>query len=321
MAWQTPKTNWTAADGVTDADMNRIEGNIQLLRTADGILLIDTEGHFVADNVEAALHELYTNTVNGKTAIASAITSMGQEASGGDSYDTLANKIRAISTDANAAVGDVLTGKTFYQGGAKRTGTMPNRGAVIITPGTANQAIAAGYHNGSGYVKGDANLVAGNIKKGVSIFGVSGSVKPGWVLFAASGLYNNYNWGSFVAGYANGTPSSQRISNNAISLSTGSSCGDVAMVTNDPIDLTGIDYVCAVIHPDSYGAQSTYLIADTNKVAPYSTYVARVSGASDAGSLIQGLVLNVSSLSGLYYIRLHLAATSHYIYCYLVSLG
>ena len=28
MAWQTPKTDWTAADGVRDADMNRIEENI-----------------------------------------------------------------------------------------------------------------------------------------------------------------------------------------------------------------------------------------------------------------------------------------------------
>ena len=27
MAWQTPKTNWSAEDGVRDSDMNRIEGN------------------------------------------------------------------------------------------------------------------------------------------------------------------------------------------------------------------------------------------------------------------------------------------------------
>lgn len=28
MAWQTPKTDWTPADGVADADLNRIEGNL-----------------------------------------------------------------------------------------------------------------------------------------------------------------------------------------------------------------------------------------------------------------------------------------------------
>jgi len=35
MAWQTPKTDWTSADGVSDADMNRIEGNIQALAGTD----------------------------------------------------------------------------------------------------------------------------------------------------------------------------------------------------------------------------------------------------------------------------------------------
>lgn len=35
MAWQTPKTNWTSADGVADADFNRIEENIlELYRRA-----------------------------------------------------------------------------------------------------------------------------------------------------------------------------------------------------------------------------------------------------------------------------------------------
>ena len=28
MAWQVPKTDWAAADGVRDTDMNRIEENI-----------------------------------------------------------------------------------------------------------------------------------------------------------------------------------------------------------------------------------------------------------------------------------------------------
>lgn len=32
MAWNTPKTDWKAADGVSNADMNRIEGNTQHLK-------------------------------------------------------------------------------------------------------------------------------------------------------------------------------------------------------------------------------------------------------------------------------------------------
>jgi hypothetical protein len=79
-----------------------------------------------------------------------------------------------------AGPGDVLSGKTFSAGtNYNVAGIMPNNGALTITPGTADQPIPAGYHNGSGKVKGDPNLVAGNIKSGVSIFGVAGSVIPG----------------------------------------------------------------------------------------------------------------------------------------------
>ena len=44
-------------------------------------------------------------------------------------------------------------------------------------PGTADQtAVSAGrYTTGNVTVQGDANLVAGNIKNGISIFGVAGS--------------------------------------------------------------------------------------------------------------------------------------------------
>lgn len=128
---------------------------------------------------ETEIDDLKSSVSNGKNAIASAITDMGQNASGSDSFSTLANKIKDISKDATAEVGDVLSGKTFYQGGLKRTGNMPNRGAVVITPSTTNQAIAAGYHNGNGYVKGDPNLIASNIRSGINIFGVIGSLIEG----------------------------------------------------------------------------------------------------------------------------------------------
>jgi len=74
-----------------------------------------------------------------------------------------------------ATAGDVLTGKTIGTESGIVTGSMPNQGAKVITPGTTNKAILAGYHNGSGYVVGDVDLVAENIKQGVNIFGVVGS--------------------------------------------------------------------------------------------------------------------------------------------------
>ena len=58
-----------------------------------------------------------------------------------------------IPTDGDAATSDVLTGKTFYSGGSKKTGAMTNRGAWS-TNKTSNGdvPIPAGYHNGSGKV-------------------------------------------------------------------------------------------------------------------------------------------------------------------------
>lgn len=50
------------------------------------------------------------------------------------------------------------------------------KSAATYTPTTSSQTIAASqYLNGAQTIKGDANLVAGNIKSGVSIFGVTGN--------------------------------------------------------------------------------------------------------------------------------------------------
>lgn len=70
----------------------------------------------------------------------------------------------------------------YVEAGSKSaTKQLTTKGAATITPGTSDQTIASGtYLTGAQTVKGDANLVAGNIKSGVSIFGVAGS-------FAGSG--------------------------------------------------------------------------------------------------------------------------------------
>ena len=53
--------------------------------------------------------------------------------------------------------------------------------AKTIIPGTASQiAVSSGYYTGGNItVAGDSNLVAGNIKSGISIFGVSGTLQEG----------------------------------------------------------------------------------------------------------------------------------------------
>lgn len=61
---------------------------------------------------------------------------------------------------------------------AKKSGTLQltTQAAQTITPGTSNKTIASGrFLTGTQTIKGDSNLTAGNIKSGVSIFGVAGS--------------------------------------------------------------------------------------------------------------------------------------------------
>lgn len=81
------------------------------------------------------------------------------------------------TSDADAVSGDMLSGKTGYVNGQKVTGNIQSKDADTYTPGTSDQTIAANqYLSGAQTIKGDANLVASNILKNVSIFGVTGNL-------------------------------------------------------------------------------------------------------------------------------------------------
>ena len=83
------------------------------------------------------------------------------------------------TTDANAVAGEILSGKTAYVNKNKITGTMNNRGSNNITV-TTGTSIPAGFYNGSGKAQIDStsstNLVATNIRQGVTILGVEGTL-------------------------------------------------------------------------------------------------------------------------------------------------
>ena len=94
-----------------------------------------------------------------------------------DAYDGGGNGNNrwCIKDTGNAVAGDILDGKIGWVDGQEITGSMPDIGQQILTPGTSDQLITLGYHNGTGYVHGDTNLISSNIKSGVSIFGVNGN--------------------------------------------------------------------------------------------------------------------------------------------------
>lgn len=88
------------------------------------------------------------------------------------------------SSDANATVSDLLSGTTAYARGAKITGTMKNNACYnkTITTKAQEVTIPVGFHDGSGVINiastEQAKIIAGNIKKGVTILGVTGSCEP-----------------------------------------------------------------------------------------------------------------------------------------------
>lgn len=92
-----------------------------------------------------------------------------------------------------AAVAEILVGKTAHARGALLTGTMPNNGAVTgsITTKAQEYTVPQGYHDGAGkvgiaYVE-QAKIVAGNIKNGVEILGVTGTYTGSELIKATTG--------------------------------------------------------------------------------------------------------------------------------------
>ena len=128
---------------------------------ASGEVLIDLTG----DTVEAA-HVLDGFTFHDKS---------GAPVTGTCTYDS-------DTSDDTAAVGEILSGKTAHARGALLTGTMPNNGAQMGSISTKEQEviIAQGYHDGSGKVSiladEQAKLIPSNIREGITILGVEGTM-------------------------------------------------------------------------------------------------------------------------------------------------
>ena len=128
---------------------------------ASGEVLIDLTG----DTVDAA-HVLDGFTFHDKS---------GAPVTGTCTYDS-------DTSDDTAAVGEILSGKTAHARGALLTGTMPNNGAQMgsIITKTQEVTIAQGYHDGSGKVSisadEQAKLVPNNIREGITILGVEGTM-------------------------------------------------------------------------------------------------------------------------------------------------
>lgn len=88
------------------------------------------------------------------------------------------------SQDATVTVAEMLKDKTAYARGVKLVGTMPNNGAVAgeISTKDGEYTVPLGFHDGSGKVgiaaDEKAKIIPGNIKQGITVLGVEGTLEP-----------------------------------------------------------------------------------------------------------------------------------------------
>lgn len=181
------------------------------------------------------------------------------------------------TSDATATADDIIYEKTAYVNGKKITGNIVRYNGTTYTPTTEDERFFAGAYNSDIIVKGDANLIASNIKNGVSIFGVSGT-------YAGSGS-----------------------SSGGLTIKTGTT-------TSNTIN-TGLSTIkLVIIYRDSFSATgfiNGFYNADEGKMhyvycSTYSSYMKSCSSGTstaatvDGGTLTTGLSGN-SALNGTTY--------------------
>lgn len=127
-----------------------------------------------------AVRDALVESINDKGGTVSADASLWSAKKGLDAIPKVSQPKPSVSI--NSSNGLVTASYTPAKGvvtdTSAKSGTLQltAQAAQTITPGTSNKTIASGrYLTGTQTIKGDSNLTAGNIKKGVSIFNVAGS--------------------------------------------------------------------------------------------------------------------------------------------------
>ncbi len=232
-----------------------------------------------------------------------------------------------LALSGNASDGQVLNGQTYYNTDAKtkRTGTMPNRGAVnqslaingsytipagfhngsgkvtqdiptkgaqTYTPGTANQTIAAGqYLTGPQTIKGDPNLISANIVKGKTIFGVPGvaeEYKTPASMPSYEGTITYHNGTATLSNGQNYLEITQNAFNGAKSIAR----------FNTAVNLSGWNYINTTVK--SSRAYKVYIGISKNTNLQNFAFDAQWVGTNP--NTAGDVKLNVSSFSGTYYL-------------------
>lgn len=133
--------------------------------TASGATVTAPAGYYA----QAASKSVASGSAKGPTSLS------GSSATVSTGTNTITLTKTGVTTTPTVSAGYVSSA-TASTATVALTASVATKAAATITPGTTNQTIASGtYLTGTQTISGDADLVAGNIKSGVQIFGVTGS--------------------------------------------------------------------------------------------------------------------------------------------------
>lgn len=175
-------------------------------KLAKGVTAYDKAGEKITGTMEASsAPTLQEKTVTPSTSAQSITADNGYDGLSKVTVNAMPTATQATPSITISSAGKITASATqsagYVAAGTKSaTKQLTTQAAKNVTPTTSNQtAVASGrYTTGAVTVKGDANLVAGNIKSGTTIFGVTGS-------YEGSGGGSSGGSASFTTGTITGT--------------------------------------------------------------------------------------------------------------------